>query len=150
MIRDKARQRPGREQGHVAGDDQNIPLKAGKLRLCRTDCVPGAALFLLQGKDHPVCLTRRLNRGGLMADHDNQTAGVEALAGLNNPCQERFPGQMMQHLGPLGAHARPLARSQNDNAQGLRLVLVRFSHVSPSNPKEIAACPFPQSNKRSA
>jgi hypothetical protein len=93
-----------------------------------------------------------LNRGGLMADHDNQAAGVETLAGLNDARQERFPGQMMQHLGPPGAHARPLARSQNDDAQGSRLVLIRFSHVSPSNPKEIAAYdrPFPQSNKRSA
>ena len=59
------------------------------------------------------------------------------------------PGQMMQHLGPLGTHARPLARSQNDNAQGLCLVLGSvYSHVSPSNPKEASAYdrPFPQSN----
>jgi len=144
VIRDKARQRLGREQGHVAGDDQHIPSKAGKLRLGRADRVPGAALLFLESKDHPVCLTRRLNRGGLMADHDNQAAGVEALAGLNDPRQERLSGQMMQHLGLPGAHARPLARSQNDNAQGLRLVLIRFSHVNPSSR------PFPQSDKRPA
>ena len=150
VIRDKARQRPGREQGHVAGDNQHIPPKAGKLLCGRADRVPGAPLLFLEGKDHPVFPTRLLNRGGLMTNHDNQAAGVETVAGLNDPRQERFSGQMMQHLGPLGAHARPLARGQNDDAQGVRLVLVCVSHVNPSNPKETAACPFPQSDKRPA
>ena len=110
VVRDKARQRPGREQGHVTGDNQHIPPKAGKLRCGRADRVPGATLLFLKRKAYPVFLTRGLNRGGLMADHDAQVAGLEALAGLNDARQERFPGQMMQHLGPLGKHARPLAR----------------------------------------
>ena len=96
MRRDKLSERLWREERHVAGDNQNITPKACELLFGRAYRVARATLLLLEGEAYPLSstrgLSRGLNRSRLMANHNNQAAGMQTLAGAENMRQERFAG----------------------------------------------------------
>ena len=92
MLCDEASKRLRRQEWNVPVDDKNIAPEALKLSLGRADRVSRATLLVLESEKNIVSPTDLLNGIGLMTDHYNQAARMEALAGVNHMRQQWFPG----------------------------------------------------------
>ena len=100
MVLHKASQRGGGEKRRVTADEQHIPVKAGEMSLCRPHGVAGAALFPLQGKRNPVSAAGLLDLLSLMADHDDETVGVQTLRRVYDIGEQGLTCKQVEHFGP--------------------------------------------------
>ena len=48
---------------------------------------------------------------------DADVVGLEFPRAGDDVAEQRLAGKRLQHLGQVGAHARPLARGENDDTQ---------------------------------
>ena len=78
-----------------------------------------AELLLLHG-ELDVRRGDRLAHGfGAMADHHDETRGLERASGVDDMSEERPAGQGMEHLGKRGPHALAGACRQNHDVHGV-------------------------------
>ncbi len=68
------------------------------------NCVTGAELLILQTRHHSF-RQDLLDLSGSMPDDHHDLVESERLDGVENPLEERQPGQVVQHLGGVGLHA---------------------------------------------
>lgn len=54
-----------------------------------------------------------------MAGHNDCTAGLQGLCGIQYMAQQRAPRQWMQYLGQWALHACAFTRRHNDHINGL-------------------------------
>src|SRR2546428_9838283 len=100
VVLHEASQRGGGEKRCVTADEQHIPVKAGEMSLCRPHGVAGAALFPLQGKRNTVSAAGLPDLLSLMADHGDETVGVQTLRRMYDIGEQGFTCKQVEHFGP--------------------------------------------------
>ena len=105
---------------HVAVEDEDVARKAGERRGGAGDGVARTALFGLEDdteirKSGARC--RGAHRIRLVPDHEPHALGGERGDRVERIADERPPAELVQHLRPVRAHARPEPRGQHDGAQ---------------------------------
>ena len=82
----------------------------------------GAFLLGLEGDRGIAALQRRLDLVAALADHHHPLLGAEAVDPVEQVQQQRPPGDRVQHLVHVGAHAGALAGGEDHDSEIGRLV----------------------------
>ncbi len=112
---DEARDRLGGDQRHVAVDDHDGRAAVDVARR-GGDGVPRAARLLLDGDLDAVGEVAVEAALRVVDDHD--AVGAGGLRREQGPEDHRAPADRVEDLGERGAHARPLARGEEDHGGG--------------------------------
>ena len=139
------RERARRQQRRVAVDDEHL-LGAARLGQADLDRVARALLLGLHGEAEVPARERPrdalLHELGLVADDRHDPIDARAERGVDERQDHRAAEEGMEHLGELGAHARPLAGGEDE---GGRLGFGRHrgdnrsgAHFAPTNPSRFS------------